>query len=101
MRNVSARGIRAGMQADAKGILVTITVQRARRTAQFYRFHELQIEYKNSLPADLRHNLPSVPSLEIIYDDPNAAFLAVIDQNAIGCVAVTRFDASTSVIKRF
>jgi len=38
--------------------------------------------------------------LEIIYSEPNAAFLGVIDQGAVGCVAITRLDMSTSVIKR-
>jgi GNAT superfamily N-acetyltransferase len=79
---------------------MAVHVRRARDIAEFQQFRALQIEYEQSLPPDLRHSLPDLPSLQTIYDGPDAAFLASIDQDASGCTAVTRLDVSTSVLKR-
>lgn len=73
---------------------------RAREARDFERFHALQLEYEESLPADLRHSLPEVGALDEIYAGANAVFLAYAGDDAAGCVAVTALDASTSVLKR-
>jgi GNAT superfamily N-acetyltransferase len=79
---------------------MALDVRRARDIAEFQQFRALQIEYEESLPPDLRHSLPDLPGLRTTYVGPNAAFLASIDQDASGCMAVTALDASTSVLKR-
>jgi carbonic anhydrase len=78
---------------------MTIT-QRVHSSAQFQQFRELQVAYEDSLPADLRHGLPDLAGLEILYAEPNAAFLGLVDDKAAGCVAVTTLDASTDILKR-
>jgi GNAT superfamily N-acetyltransferase len=78
----------------------TIRLMRAREAADLKRFRELQLEYEESLPPDLRHSLPELAALEHVYADPNAAFLAYDGDDPAGCVAVTELDASTSVLKR-
>jgi putative acetyltransferase len=78
---------------------MTVT-QRVHSTAQFQQFRDLQVAYEDSLPADLRHSLPDLAGLEILYTDPNAAFLCLVDDKAAGCVAVTTLDASSDVLKR-
>lgn len=81
---------------------MTARIQRAQTTTEFELFRELLVEYEQSLPPDLRHDLkaPEVRMLGIEYDEPNAAFLALVDRVAAGCVALTTLDASTGVIKR-
>ena len=79
---------------------MALDVRRARDIAEFQQFRALQIEYEESLPPDLRHSLPDLPGLQMIYDGPNAAFLASTDQNSSGCMAVSRLDVSTSVLQR-
>lgn len=59
------------------------------------------IEYEGSLPADLRHGLvPDLASVCRAYDAPNGAFLATDELDAVGCIAVTRLDASTALVLR-
>ncbi|MBV8369780.1 MAG: GNAT family N-acetyltransferase [Candidatus Eremiobacteraeota bacterium] len=74
---------------------------RTQSTAQLEQLHELLIEYEESLPPDLRHGAPpDLRSLPLAYGGSNAAFLALEDDKAAGCIALTRFDASTGVMKR-
>lgn len=74
---------------------------RTQSTAEFERLHELLIEYENSLPCDLRHEAPpDLRSLPLAYGGSNAAFLALVDDEAAGCIALTRLDQSTAVMKR-
>jgi GNAT superfamily N-acetyltransferase len=59
------------------------------------------IDYEQSLPADLRHGLvPAFESVRRAYDEPNAAFVATDAGDAVGCVAVTRLDASSALVLR-
>lgn len=59
------------------------------------------IEYEEKLPADLRHGVvPDLGSVRHAYGDPNAAFLATDERDAVGCVAVTRLDGSTALVLR-
>src|ERR1700737_4837180 len=76
-------------------------ILRTQTAAQFESLHELLIEYERSLPSDLRHGPePDLQSLPQAYDGSNAAFLALIDGTAVGCIAVTGLDTSTAVMKR-
>jgi putative acetyltransferase len=78
----------------------TVTVQKVQRAAHFEQFRDLQVAYEESLPADLRHDLPDLAGLEILYDEPNAAFLCLVDDKPAGCAAVTTLDTSSDVLKR-
>jgi ribosomal protein S18 acetylase RimI-like enzyme len=61
----------------------------------------LLLAYERSLPPDLRHGSePDLAEVQRAYRDPNAAFLARLDGDAVGCVAVTHWDAATAVMKR-
>lgn len=51
--------------------LSRLKVEDAEALAQFY---DLQIEYEETLPADLRHNSKASSSAHV-YKEPNAAFL--------------------------
>ena len=77
-----------------------VVVERVRSLAAYRRFHDLQVEYEESLAPDLRHGLPELLRLPEIYDEPNAAFLAADRSEAAGCVALTRLDPSNIVLKR-
>ena len=75
-------------------------IVRAQTAAEFESLHGLLLEYEDSLPADLRHGMPpALPDLPLAYGAANAAFLAVVDGAAAGCVALSGFDASTAVMK--
>jgi GNAT superfamily N-acetyltransferase len=59
------------------------------------------LAYERSLDADLRHGRePDLAEVQRAYRDPNAAFLALLDGAPVGCVALTRWDPSTVVMKR-
>lgn len=59
------------------------------------------IEYEERLPPDLRHGrVENVDTIRRDFTEPNAAFLATSGQDAIGCVAVKRLDASTALVVR-
>ncbi len=59
------------------------------------------IEYEESLPPDLRHGrVEDIQTVRRDYNEPNAAFLATIDQEAVGCVAVSRLDPATALMLR-
>ncbi len=59
------------------------------------------IDYEQSLPADLRHGLvPDFESVRRAYGEPNGAFVAMDEDEAVGCVAVMRLDASRALVLR-
>ena len=59
------------------------------------------IEYERSLDSDLRHGTePTLASIRESYQDPNAAFLAFVDDQPAGSVVATHLDTSTTVLKR-
>jgi GNAT superfamily N-acetyltransferase len=61
----------------------------------------LLLAYERSLDADLRHGRePDLDEVERAYRDPNAAFLALLDGEPVGCVGLTHWDSSTAVMKR-
>ncbi|HTU69021.1 MAG TPA: GNAT family N-acetyltransferase [Candidatus Baltobacteraceae bacterium] len=63
----------------------------AESVEQLARFHDLVAEYEASLPLDLRHD-----GLE----PGMTAFVAEIDGEPCGCVALAESDASTGEVKR-
>ncbi|HKU81532.1 MAG TPA: GNAT family N-acetyltransferase [Candidatus Tumulicola sp.] len=76
-------------------------IVRAGRPAGFRLLHQLLLEYEWDLAPELRHG--AVPPLETVrstYVAPNAAFVALRDGGAAGCVAVRRLDPQTAVLAR-
>lgn len=76
---------------------MAIEVRRVERERDFQRLHDLFIAYETYLPHDLRHGtVPSVASLKDTFARTNAAFLAMNETDAVGCVAVTALDRDTA-----
>ena len=71
-------------------------------TSTFQHFAALVSEYEQMLPANLRHSnfTAELASIERVYGPPNAAFVATIDGEPCGCVALTRLDPGTAVVKK-
>ncbi len=78
-----------------------IVVVRVRDAANFLEFLDLLVEYERGLPILLRHGRePDLRTVRKAYDEPNAGFTAAVDNVVAGCVAVTRHDDSTAIVKR-
>jgi GNAT superfamily N-acetyltransferase len=66
-------------------------VRRAQSDADFRHLHELFVAYESDLPAVLRHGeVPNLLGIARTYGLPNAAFVAIFEKRAIGCVALKR-----------
>ena len=62
--------------------------------------HDLFVEYEADLPKNLRHGaVPDFATLQEIYKR-DAAFLAINNGKAIGCVAVKKFDPERALMLR-
>lgn len=69
--------------------------------AAFQQLLELLIEYERSLAEQLRHGSePNISGIQSAYSQPNAAFIALVNGAAAGCIVVTRLDGRTSVVQR-
>jgi GNAT superfamily N-acetyltransferase len=80
---------------------MALQVRRAERDSDFRRLFDLLAEYEADLPPDLRHGaVADVGELKAAYGEPNAAFLAELEDAAIGCVAVRRLARDTAVMGR-
>ncbi len=80
---------------------MTLATFQARSNADFAHLHGLLVEYELYLPPALRHGaVPGQSELPAAYAAPSAAFLAVADGAAIGCVAVKPLDATTAILLR-
>lgn len=78
---------------------MTIEIHRVETDRDFARLRDLFIAYENELIPELRHGpVPEIAELKPAYSGPHSAFLAVGEQ-AVGCVAVRRFDALTAVVR--
>jgi putative acetyltransferase len=78
-----------------------IEVTPAKSDSDFERLHDLFVAYEADLPEDLRHGaVPPIHELRATYGQDNAAFLALIGVEAIGCVAVRELDAQTALLLR-
>ena len=79
-----------------------LSVELAADPETFERFLALATEYEESLPPDLRHSNWENERQRIgqAYGPPNAAFVAMVDGLAAGCVSFTRRDDSCVVVKK-
>ena len=69
--------------------------------SDFPTLRDLFCEYEAGLPARLRHGtVPELAELTSTYSGRNRAFLALLDETAIGCVAVREFDPQTALLLR-
>ncbi|MGA7354871.1 MAG: GNAT family N-acetyltransferase [Candidatus Cybelea sp.] len=76
---------------------MAIEVRRVESERDFQRLHDLFAAYETYLPRDLRHGaVPSVAILKTTFVRANAAFLAINETDALGCVAVTALDRDTA-----
>jgi putative acetyltransferase len=81
--------------------VTTGLVAQVREAPAFRQLLELLVEYERSLPVPLRHGRePDVSVVRAAYGEPNAAFIALVDDVAAGCIAVTRLDGRTSIVQR-
>ena len=81
---------------------MNLQVVRAQTPEQFSRYRDLIIEYEQSLPVDLRHVefIQELNDIGAHYGPPNAGFVAMLGETPAGCVALTRLDATTGIVKR-
>ena len=78
-----------------------VTISRVRGKDAFVALQELLVEYERSLPPDLRHGTePDLQSVRRSYVEPNVAFLALIECEYAGCVALVRRDGATGAVQR-
>jgi ribosomal protein S18 acetylase RimI-like enzyme len=74
-----------------------------RRVASVQEFRRLRIlfqQYEDDLPPGLRHGaLPAIEQLTAAYAGRNAAFLAIVADVDVGCVAVRAFDPQTAQLR--
>jgi putative acetyltransferase len=81
--------------------VISPVVVEVREASAFERLLGLLIEYERNLPERLRHGPePDIHSVRRTYSEPNAAFISCVDDIALGCIAVTRFDEPTAIIQR-
>jgi GNAT superfamily N-acetyltransferase len=79
---------------------LAIEIQRVASAGDFARLHDLFVAYEDDLIPELRHGgVLAVDGLRRIYSGENAAFLAVGEERAAGCIAVMRFDPRTAAIR--
>jgi GNAT superfamily N-acetyltransferase len=79
---------------------MSLEVHRATAARDFRDVRALFVAYEDELPARLRHgSVPGAIELQKAYAEPNAAFLAVSAGEGIGCVAVTRVDEETGLVR--
>ncbi len=77
-----------------------IEARLAESARDFEELRRLFLEYEADLPPELRHGpVPSVAALRRDFAEPNAAFLATIEGENVGCVAMTPRDGTTAVIR--
>ncbi|MBV9233292.1 MAG: GNAT family N-acetyltransferase [Candidatus Eremiobacteraeota bacterium] len=81
--------------------VVAITVGVAQSAGDFGRLSDLFATYERDLPAELRHGtVPEVAALAAEYGGENAAFVAMLGPEPVGCVGIKTLDADRAVILR-
>lgn len=90
------------LEADDDRVYASTAIVVASGPEEFRSFGEVAMEYEASLPPDLRHADfgRQLQDLAAHYSPPNAAFVATVDETNAGCIAFTRLDERTAVIKK-
>lgn len=84
-------------RAGRESLIMAVEVRHAQRDSDFRDLHHLFVDYEADLAPELRHGeVPDAASLKAAFSGEDAAFLAAIENEAIGCVAVTLVDAETA-----
>ena len=79
----------------------SVAIARVSGDADFRRLYDLFVEYEADLPPGLRHGaVPEILELRATYARQNAAFLATLEGEVVGCVAVREIDTETAVMLR-
>jgi putative acetyltransferase len=80
---------------------MAVTISRVCGEDAFVTLQGLLVEYERSLPPDLRHGTePDLQSVRRSYAEPNAAFLALVEREHAGCVALVQRDRATGAVQR-
>jgi GNAT superfamily N-acetyltransferase len=80
---------------------MAVEVRPAQTAGDFDQLYELLTAYEADLPPDLRHGcVPDASRLRLAAGDGEAAFLATVEERAVGCVAVRRLDRTNALIMR-
>ncbi|HEY1867626.1 MAG TPA: GNAT family N-acetyltransferase [Candidatus Cybelea sp.] len=75
-------------------------IRKVRSIEEFRQLRDLFEQYEADLPASLRHgDVPEVEELMQIFSGRNAAFLARIAGDDVGCAAVRAFDPDTAQLR--
>ncbi len=78
-----------------------IAIQRVESESDFARLYDLFVEYEADLPPNLRHGtIPEPAVLMQSYAGANAAFLAISEGDAIGCVGLREYDLESAAVLR-
>lgn len=78
-----------------------IEIRRVSGESDFERLYQLFVEYEADLPPELRHGVvPVMPSLRTTYTGKSAAFLAISEGDALGCVGVRELNPDTALLLR-
>ena len=78
----------------------SLTIVQVREASEFAQLLELLDEYERSLSPDLQHGDVDPEVIRGKYAPPNAAFLALMGESAVGCVGVRRHDETTAIVQR-
>lgn len=79
---------------------MTPAIRQVSSAEDFRQLRDLFEQYEADLPASLRHGaVPSVAELRQIFAGRNAAFLASIAGDDVGCAAVRAFDQNTAQLR--
>lgn len=80
---------------------MTVAIEHVCEAGAFERLLDLLIEYERSLSPELRHGgEPDLDSVLRRYREPNAAFLARLEDESVGCIALIHLDPSTAIVQR-
>ncbi|HMF28062.1 MAG TPA: GNAT family N-acetyltransferase [Candidatus Cybelea sp.] len=79
---------------------VSPAIRQVTSSEEFRQLRDLFEQYEADLPASLRHGaVPNVDDLTQIFVGRNAAFLASIAGDDVGCAAVQAFDPHTAQLR--
>jgi putative acetyltransferase len=80
---------------------VGVAIRAVEDASDLRKLRNLFLEYEDDLPPHLRHGVvPELGELATAYHEKGRAFLAVLEGDAIGSVAVREFDPQTALLLR-